>query len=105
MATMVAYTALELTEAQKRALCAGVEKGASEAFEIDISITELMLKCCTGECFVVASSERINKTDRFFCGSLDLVDTIITDNKVDMLAVYEFRRRGIEVIIVNPDKA
>ena len=29
MATMVAYTALELTEAQKRALCAGVEKGAS----------------------------------------------------------------------------
>ena len=43
MATMVAYTALELTEAQKRALCAGVEKGASEAFEIDISITELML--------------------------------------------------------------
>ena len=43
MATMVAYTSLELTKEQKSALCAGVEKGASEAFQIDISITELML--------------------------------------------------------------
>lgn len=43
MATMVAYTALELTAEQKRALCAGVEKGASEAFNIDIKITELMI--------------------------------------------------------------
>ena len=40
---MVAYTSLELTKEQKSALCAGVEKGASEAFQIDISITELML--------------------------------------------------------------
>lgn len=81
-----------------------LESGLSSSVLHEASITELMLKCCTGECFVVASSERINKTDRFFCGSLDLVNTIITDNKVDMLAVYEFRRRGIEVIIVNPDK-
>ena len=43
MATMVAYTTLELTKEQKSALCAAVEKGASEAFNIDISITELML--------------------------------------------------------------
>ena len=39
MATMVAYTTLELTKEQKSALCAAVEKGASEAFNIDISIT------------------------------------------------------------------
>ena len=43
MATMIAYTAIDLPAEQKRALCAGVEKGASEAFQIDIQITELML--------------------------------------------------------------
>lgn len=43
MATIVAYTAIDFTEEQKKALCHEVEKGASEAFEIDISITELML--------------------------------------------------------------
>ena len=43
MATMVAYTSLDLTKEQKQALCAGIEKGASEAFNIDIKITELMI--------------------------------------------------------------
>ena len=39
MATMIAYTAIDLSAEQKRALCAGVEKRASEAFQIDIQIT------------------------------------------------------------------
>ena len=43
MATMVAYTAIDLTAEQKTALCAGVEKGVSDAFNIDIKITELMI--------------------------------------------------------------
>ena len=50
MATMIAYTAIDLSAEQKRALCAGVEKGASEAFQIDIQIT----------CFVYTAP---NKTD------------------------------------------
>ena len=36
MATMIAYTAIDLPAEQKRALCVGVEKRASEAFQIDI---------------------------------------------------------------------
>ena len=43
MATMVACTALELTAEQKQALCKGVERGASEAFHIDVKICELMI--------------------------------------------------------------
>ena len=50
MATMIAYTAIDLPAEQKRALCAGVEKRASEAFQIDIQIT----------CFVYTAP---NKTD------------------------------------------
>ena len=50
MATMIAYTAIDIPAEQKRALCAGVEKRASEAFQIDIQIT----------CFVYTAP---NKTD------------------------------------------
>lgn len=79
-----------------------LESGLSSSILHEASITELMLKCCTGKRYVVASSDRLNHTDKFFCGNLDLVDCLITDNKAEMLTVYELRRRGIEVILVKP---
>lgn len=72
MATMLAYTAIDLTADQKRALCAGVEKGASEAFNIDVRITELMIMpVIPPECHGPSASGQItyfvytapNKTD------------------------------------------
>ena len=72
MATMVAYTSLDLSKEQKSALCAGVEKAASEAFSIDISITELMIMpTLPPECHGPSATDQItyfvytapNKTD------------------------------------------
>ena len=79
-----------------------LESGLSSSVLHEAGITELMLKSCKGKRYVLASSERLNHTDKFFCGNLDLVDCIITDNKAEMLTVYELQRRGIEVILVKP---
>jgi len=76
-----------------------LESGLSASVFQEATITELMLKSCKGNRFVVLTSDKINNTDFFFCGGLNLVDTIITDNKVEILTVYELRRQGIEVII------
>ena len=63
-------------------------------------VNSTMLNSCKGKKYIVVTSERINRTDRFSCGNLSMIDGIITDAKADHHAVKELQERGIEVILV-----
>ncbi len=52
-----------------------------------------------GKKYVVVTSERLNRTDRFSCGNLSMIDAIITDHTVDSFALTELKNQGVEVII------
>ena len=63
-------------------------------------INGAMLNSCIGKKYVVVTSERLNRSDRFSCGNLNMVDAIITDHRADTFTINELKSRGIEVIIV-----
>lgn len=62
------------------------------------SITECMIKSSVYDRIVVCTSNKINKTDGFFTGKIDSITKVVTDNRIDMLLVYELKNRGIEVL-------
>ncbi|MEE3409401.1 MAG: hypothetical protein VZQ95_08420, partial [Erysipelotrichaceae bacterium] len=62
-------------------------------------INGVMLNSCMGKKYVVVTSERLNRTDRFSCGNLSMIDAIITDHTVDSFALTELKNQGVEVII------
>lgn len=62
-------------------------------------VNEMMLRCCTGKRYVTVTSDRINHTDRFSCGSLSLVDGLITDNRANPLFVSDLKALGVEVLL------
>ena len=59
-----------------------------------------MINNCIGKKYVVVTSERLNRTDKFSCGDLTMIDGIITDKRADTLTVNELKSRGVEVILV-----
>ena len=63
-------------------------------------INSAMLNYCSGKKYIVLTSDRINRIDRFSCGSLANVDAIITDKRIDPLASRELKSRGVEIILV-----
>ncbi len=63
-------------------------------------INGVMLNSCIGKKYVVVTSERLNRSDRFSCGNLSMVDAIITDHRADNFVITELKSRGIEVILV-----
>lgn len=63
-------------------------------------INGYMINHCAGKKYVVVTSERLNRADRFSCGDLTMIDAIITDKRADTLTVNELRNRDIEVILV-----
>ncbi len=63
-------------------------------------INGVMLNSCIGKRYIVLTSERLNRTDRFSCGNLSLVDGVITDHRADTFSINELKSRGIEVIII-----
>ncbi len=63
-------------------------------------INGFMLNSCIGKKYIVVTSERINRSDRFSCGNLSMIDGIITDHRIDTFSMNELKSRGIEVIVV-----
>ncbi len=66
----------------------------------EAAINKMMLNNCSGKKYVVLTSDRLNKTDRFSCGNLSGIDAIITDRRADIHAVNELKSRGINIILV-----
>ncbi len=62
-------------------------------------INGTMINYCSGKKYVVVTSDRLNRADRFPCGNLNKIDAIITDKRADTYVVSELRARGIEVIL------
>lgn len=63
-------------------------------------INGTMINNCIGKKYVVVTSERLNRIDKFSCGDLSMIDGIITDKRADTLTVNELKSRGVEVILV-----
>ncbi len=63
-------------------------------------INGAMLSSCVGKRFVVVTSERLNRADRFSCGNLSMVDAVITDHRADNFIINDLKSRGVEVYIV-----
>ena len=63
-------------------------------------VNAAMINNCTGENYVVVTSDRLNRVDRFSCGNLLKVSAIITDNRADTHVINELRARGTKVILV-----
>ena len=63
-------------------------------------INAAMLNNCIGRKYIVVTSERLNRSDRFSCGKLSMVDAIITDHMADHWVIQEIKDRGIDVILV-----
>ena len=62
-------------------------------------INGVMLNSCVGKKYVVVTSERLNRTDRFSCGNLSMVDAIITDHTIDNYSLEELKSQNVELII------
>lgn len=65
----------------------------------EAAINGAMLNYCIGKKYVVVTSDRLNRVDRFSCGSLGSVSALITDKTADHLTISELKNRGIDIIL------
>jgi DeoR/GlpR family transcriptional regulator of sugar metabolism len=66
----------------------------------DIYVKRAMIKAAS-KVFLLADSTKIGRTSFSALGDIELVDTLITDDKIAEAHVADFRSRGIEVLIAS----
>ncbi|MDR3373099.1 MAG: DeoR/GlpR family DNA-binding transcription regulator [Ancalomicrobiaceae bacterium] len=66
----------------------------------DLQLKQAMIKAAA-HVYLVADSTKINKTSFTRLGSLDVIQSFITDDGISDADVKEFERRGIEVLIAT----
>lgn len=66
----------------------------------DLQLKEAMIKA-TSHVYLVADSTKINKSSFTRLGSLNMIQTFITDDAITETDVSEFERCGIEVMIAR----
>lgn len=84
--------------------CSGItaEDGITTAIMAETTINEMMLSQTTGHHFVLCDHTKVGLKYSFKSGSLDKIDTIITDIAADQSQVAKIRARGKEVICLQP---
>jgi DeoR/GlpR family transcriptional regulator of sugar metabolism len=66
----------------------------------DLQLKQAMIKAAA-HVYLVADSTKINKTSFTRLGSLDVIQSFITDDGISDADVKEFERRGVEVLIAR----
>ena len=66
----------------------------------DLQLKQAMIKAAA-HVYLVADSTKINKTSFTRLGSLDVIQSFITDDGISDADVKEFERRGVEVLIAT----
>lgn len=79
-----------------------VEGGITTSVLQETAVNEMMLKRCSGACFVLATSSKIGRENNFLSGSIDKVSTIITGKDADPAQLELLREKGIEIIELEP---
>ena len=79
-----------------------LESGLSANDFSEAALTQQMIESCTGEVILVSTSDKFTHSAPFFVASLNKINTFITDEKINMLTLYEMRdNRNIKVIVTS----
>lgn len=68
----------------------------------ETAINELMIKRCSGGCYVLADSSKLGRENNFFSASIDWVSALITDTAASPSEVEQIRKLDVDVILVSP---
>lgn len=77
-----------------------LEAGLTYPSFADLQLKEAMIKAAA-RVYLVADSTKIGKSSFTRLGSLDVVQSLITDDGIPDNVVKEFERRGIEVLVAS----
>lgn len=84
--------------------CSGltVEEGFTTASTQEVAVNKIMFERVTGERFILADHTKIGRRHSFISGSPELIDYVITDNKVEYSALEPLEVKDIRIIQVEP---
>lgn len=68
----------------------------------ETAINELMIKRCSGGCYVLADSSKLGRENNFFSAPIDWVSALITDTAASPSEVEQIRKLDVDVILVSP---
>lgn len=68
----------------------------------ETAINELMIKRCSGGCYVLADSSKLGRENNFFSAPIDWISALITDTAASPSEVEQIRKLDVDVILVSP---
>ena len=77
-----------------------LEAGLTYSSFADLQLKEAMIKAAA-HVYLVADSTKIGRSSFTRLGSLDVIQSLITDDGISDRVAKEFERRGVEVLIAS----
>lgn len=81
----------------------GAQYGLTTSTLQETAINELMIKRCSGSCYVLADSSKVGRENNFFTAPIDWISALITDSNASSAEIEQIRKLDVDVILVNPD--
>lgn len=84
--------------------CSGIcsENGMSTAILHEVSINETMIQRTKGEVFILADATKIGVTHKFIATEIHNITHLITDTRVDDVAIEAFKQKNIRTYRLDP---